>query len=66
MDLIKQKVSRECEALAGGFPYEAAQVEGETWQELADHLKVLAGNMAWSANRIAGFAGYAQRKANEE
>jgi hypothetical protein len=65
-DEIKAKIAAECESLASCFPYEADQVRGESWAEIADEATLLARLVASSANVLAGYAGYSRREANRE
>ena len=65
LDEIKEKIAGTCHDLGSCFPYEGDQVEGEDWQSVADFTRRMAAIIGHSASIVAGYAGYAQRQANE-
>jgi len=63
---IKEKACDVMELLCGGMSVDELEIEAQDWQTLADELSSYARHAAVNATRVAGYAGYAQRRANEE
>lgn len=55
-----------CSLLGGGLPFDRLQIHAEDWDSLADELAEIARHASIGACRIAGYAGYARRRANKE
>lgn len=63
---VKDKACRQMELLCGGMSVDPLDFEMEDWQSLADALCEYARHAVVCGSRVAGYAGYAQRRANEE
>ncbi len=63
---VKRRVAEHvCQLLGGGLPFDRDQIHAEDWDSLADELAEIARHASIGACRIAGYAGYARRRANE-
>jgi len=65
IETIKMKVVSECELLGGGIPYDPDFIHCDDWDSLASEIAAIARHIQLSCARIAGYAGYARRRANE-
>lgn len=66
IETVKEKVVDECALLGSGLPYDPGSIHCEDWESLADELADYARHIQACCARIAGYAGYARRRANEE
>lgn len=66
IETVKERVASECMLLGGGLPFDPDSIHCEDWGSLADELVDYARHIACCCARIAGYAGYARRRANEE
>ncbi len=65
IDAVKDRVAAVCELLGGGLPYESSSIMAIDWATLADELADYARHIQVCCAKIAGYAGYAKRRANE-
>jgi len=65
IQIVKNRIADECMLLGGGLPYDPDAIHCEDWECLADELAAYARHIQTCCARIAGYAGYARRRANE-
>ena len=66
IESLKDRVVEACQMIGGGLPYDAESIEADDWDSLADYLADVARHVCVGGNRMAGYAGYARRRANED
>lgn len=65
IETVKKRVADECQLLGGGLPFGEESINCDDWESLADELADIARHIQSCCARIAGYAGYARRRANE-